>query len=261
MWLAEQVKKAGKKFFFVRTKIDQDLENQRRSHRRSFVAEEVKEKVRRDCIQKLEKYGGFQQPSVFLIDNFQQQRYDFPSLCLALIDALPLLKKEAMTLSLRAFSNKMVMEKRNVLKKRIWIVSALSAAGAFIPIPGLSICVDTALLTHELAFYKEQFALDDESLAILSKRITRGTEIGRIKSITEIGSLDNLMHLLRTYPKNILVEEASRFIIGIGWLVASALSFATTYRMLNDQLDRLSKASDHIMELTLESMLEEEVNE
>ena len=260
MWLAEQVKKASKKFFFVRTKIDQDLENERRSHRRTFVAEVVEETVRRDCIQKLEKDGRFHKPSVFLIDNFQQQRYDFPKLCLALIDALPQLKKEALTLSLHAFSNKMVMEKRNVLQKRIWIVSAISAAGALVPIPGVSLCVDTGLILHELTFYKEQFGLDDVSLAILSTKVTRGQEmeIGKIKSITEIGSRDNLMHLLRSYSQSIVAEEASRFIIGIGWLIASAISFATTYRMLNDQLHRLAKASDDIMALTLESMMKEE---
>ena len=199
-------------------------------------------------------------PSVYLISNFQPQIYEFPNLCLALIDALPKLKKEALTLSLFAFSNTMVAKKRSVLQKRIWVVSGLSAVGALVPIPGVSLYVDSALIIHELNFYKAQFGLDNESLEQLSRRLPAGKaeQILKAKSVTDLGTKENLLHLLRSYSQSIVAEEASRFIVGIGWLVASAISFATTYRMLNDQLNRLEEASDEIMALTFEIMVSED---
>ncbi|XP_057313020.1 interferon-gamma-inducible GTPase 10-like [Hydractinia symbiolongicarpus] len=81
IWLASQVKKAGRSFFFIRTKIDIDLWNKKRCCSRYNESATLKE-IRDDCLKKLR--ADFHVPVVFLISNFHPEKYDFPDLCLNL---------------------------------------------------------------------------------------------------------------------------------------------------------------------------------
>ncbi|XP_057300529.1 interferon-inducible GTPase 5-like [Hydractinia symbiolongicarpus] len=255
IWLASQIRRSGKSFFFVRSKIDQDLFNEKRC-RDNYSEAAVLKAIRKDCVDKLQPE--FTKPDVFLISNFDPQKFDFPSLCLNLIDALPQLKKEAMTLSLHAFSSRMVVAKRNALHKRIWYVSTVSAAGALIPFSGVSIAIDTALIVRELKFYQEQLGISIETLSSLSQQVHSEKEhiLKEARKLISIATSENVLSLFWTFSKSMAAEEVARYIYGIGTLISSGISFATTYRMLQSQLNRMEKASDEIMALTLETMVE-----
>ncbi|XP_038631332.1 T-cell-specific guanine nucleotide triphosphate-binding protein 2-like [Scyliorhinus canicula] len=73
--LAKEIKRLGKEFYFVRSKIDNDL-NSMRPRRREINEEAELKKIRSDCVRNLEE-AGIPSPSVFLISNFDQNRYDF----------------------------------------------------------------------------------------------------------------------------------------------------------------------------------------
>ncbi|XP_057300130.1 interferon-inducible GTPase 5-like [Hydractinia symbiolongicarpus] len=255
IWLASQIRKAKKNFFFVRSKIDQDLFNEKRC-RANFKVKDVMEEIRNDCVEKLQP--DFGNPDIFLISNFDPQKYEFPSLCLKLIDALPQLKKEAMTLSLQSLSDTMIVEKKKILQNRVWYVSLMSAAGACIPFLGASIAIDTALILHELQFYRQQFGISKETLASLSEKVHSDKKniLNNVQILTSIDTTENLLSLFASFSSSMAVEEVSRYILGIGTLISSGLSFSRTYRMLNGQLDQMEKASNEIMALTLETMLD-----
>uniref|UniRef100_A0A8C9YRF1 IRG-type G domain-containing protein n=1 Tax=Sander lucioperca TaxID=283035 RepID=A0A8C9YRF1_SANLU len=74
--LAKKIQKMGKKFYFVRSKIDLDLQNQERSQR-DINAERILSQIREDCIQGLQR-AGIVSPQVFLVSSFDLQLYDFP---------------------------------------------------------------------------------------------------------------------------------------------------------------------------------------
>ncbi|XP_034612573.1 interferon-inducible GTPase 5-like [Trachemys scripta elegans] len=80
--LAREIKKMGKKFFFVRSKVDLDLYNE--ESKESFNEERTLEKIRKDCVNNLSRVG-VSSPQVFLVSSREFQKYDSPQLQKALL--------------------------------------------------------------------------------------------------------------------------------------------------------------------------------
>ncbi|XP_044539119.1 T-cell-specific guanine nucleotide triphosphate-binding protein 2-like, partial [Gracilinanus agilis] len=53
--LAQEIRQMGKKFYFVRTKVDSDLKNERKAKPKSFNRENVLQQIRKNCSQHLQK--------------------------------------------------------------------------------------------------------------------------------------------------------------------------------------------------------------
>jgi hypothetical protein len=64
--LAQKVKSMKKSGFFVRTKIDQDVENE--SRKKAFNEESTLSVIRKDCLDNLEDVGAYDEV-LFLISN------------------------------------------------------------------------------------------------------------------------------------------------------------------------------------------------
>uniref|UniRef100_A0A8K9UIQ2 IRG-type G domain-containing protein n=1 Tax=Oncorhynchus mykiss TaxID=8022 RepID=A0A8K9UIQ2_ONCMY len=73
--LAKEIQKRKKKFYFVRSKIDNDMRAEGRKE--TFDQEKTLETIRQYCIKGLEGLGS---PKVFLISGFDLGLYDFPDL-------------------------------------------------------------------------------------------------------------------------------------------------------------------------------------
>ena len=262
LWLAMQVQERGKNFLFVRTKVDADLRNDKYAHPNTFSEDVVLQRIRDYISGELAKIG-FHEPKVFLISNFDQEKWDFPALCDQLIHDLPQLKREAMTLSLNAFSKNMVKEKKAILQQRVWKISALSAAGAIVPLPGVSVALDLALLTKETTFYKTQFGLDEAVLSDLSKKLKKKQDYLKVM-LKSIGAISVqaaekfIEKLLAKYATNMAIEEAVKIIPNvIGALIASAISFSSTALMLREVLDQMDKEACEVMDVMVrESVLD-----
>ncbi|XP_015768740.1 PREDICTED: interferon-inducible GTPase 1-like [Acropora digitifera] len=168
--LAEKIRSMRKSFFFVRSKIDSDVNSE--SRKRSFNEEATLMKVRSNCSQNL---GGLlsNQEDIFLISNHEPDKWDFVRLTQAILDALDRFQRETLTLSLgkaiTRFSTEILQRKVNVLKGRIWKVAAVSAAGAMHPLPGLSVAFDTSLILEELILYRSQLGLPNVGSAEFEK--------------------------------------------------------------------------------------------
>jgi hypothetical protein len=100
--LAEKVKSIGKSFFFVRTKIDVDVQNERR--KKAFNEEEMLNDIRQDCLKNLKGFGA-DDKVVFLISNHKPVKWDFDRLTQGILDVLPLRQKESLTLSLNLLTS------------------------------------------------------------------------------------------------------------------------------------------------------------
>ena len=66
-FLAQKIQEKGKKFYFVRTKVDSDLYNENKSKPRSFNKETVLQQIRDNCLINLSKIVS--EPTVFLVSN------------------------------------------------------------------------------------------------------------------------------------------------------------------------------------------------
>ena len=89
--LARKIKSIGKDFFFVRTKIDVDVQAEKR--KRSFDEEALLQQIRADCLNNLGDLLSNQQ-DIFLISNHFPGKWDFSRLTTAILEALPRCQRE-----------------------------------------------------------------------------------------------------------------------------------------------------------------------
>ena len=90
--LARKIKSIGKNVFFVRTKIDVDVNAEER--KRSFNEEALLQKIRADCLNNLGDLLSNQQ-DIFLISNHFPGKWDFSRLTTAILEALPRYQRES----------------------------------------------------------------------------------------------------------------------------------------------------------------------
>jgi len=165
-WLASELKKRNRNFYFVRTKIDEDVSN---ASRRKKKPETTVADIRADCEKKLHELDPSLKTTVFLVNNFDVNAFDFGKLTLQMVNDLPSMRRSAFVLSLSAISKELLEEKRKVLESRIASI-AFGAAAAMIPIPGTGILADIVMIQNETMFYREQLGIDTTSMARVSKK-------------------------------------------------------------------------------------------
>ncbi|KAK1886405.1 Interferon-inducible GTPase 5 [Dissostichus eleginoides] len=156
--LALKIQTMGKKFYFVRSKIDNNMRDAKRSQKK-FNAEDTLKKIRDDCITGLENQG-IRSPQVFPVSSFDLHLYDFHLLIETLETELPVHKRDALLLTMPNVSLRIINKKKETLRSKVMYNAALSALGAAIPVPGLSVAVDLPMLVARAKEYKECFGLD-----------------------------------------------------------------------------------------------------
>uniref|UniRef100_A0A7N5JD25 IRG-type G domain-containing protein n=1 Tax=Ailuropoda melanoleuca TaxID=9646 RepID=A0A7N5JD25_AILME len=118
--LAQNIKEIGKKFYFVRTKVDNDLYNEEKSKPTSFKQERVLQQIRDNCLANL-SHIGVPEPCIFLVSNFDLDDFDFPILEETLLKELPVHKRYTFVLLLPNLSDAAIEMKRAFLKEKIWL--------------------------------------------------------------------------------------------------------------------------------------------
>uniref|UniRef100_A0A3P9C6K8 Interferon-inducible GTPase 5-like n=1 Tax=Maylandia zebra TaxID=106582 RepID=A0A3P9C6K8_9CICH len=243
--LAQEIQKMKKKFYFVHSKVDNNINAERR--KRDFSAERTLKVIRDDCVQRLGGLG-FESPQVFLVSSFELHLYDFNLLHQTLDRDLPSKKRDALLFVMPNINPEIISKKKKTLKRRLYWLATLSALGAAVPVPGLSIAVDAAVLAGVVTDYVFAFGLDVPSLKRLSDRTgvsyvdlqaviisplaaAKITKKLLMKVVTQVGRTATL----------IAAEEASRFIPLIGIPLAMGFSFITTYKVLNVILSELAE--------------------
>ena len=235
--LAREIKSMGKNFFFVRTKIDVDVQAEGR--KRSFNEEALLQQIRADCSNNLGDLLSNQQ-DIFLISNHFPGKWDFERLTSAILEALPRCQRESLTLTLTRLSTNIVKQKVDILKGRTWMVATASAAAAVVPVPGFSIAVDSALILHEISCYRSQLCLPSLGSSDFFK-LSVATQ-GRIRDVS-IQSTAQLFAFLAPYALESGIEEYVRYVPFVGSAIASGLSFAVTFSALRGCLQKVEEAS------------------
>ena len=251
--LAEKIKSINKNFFLIRTKIDASVDSERK-RKRSFNEKAMLQKIRSDCAENLGDLLS-EMRDIFLISNYDRDKWDFARLLQAILDALPTYQRESMVLSLgNSVTTDIFQKKVQVLRGRIRYVATLSAAVAFFPIPGLSIAVDVGLILKEFAFYRSQLDLPEKGTDKFEKlHVTTQAAVSKL-SITTAAQLATYLSVFATESA---VEEAVSFIPILGSLIASTMSFTTTYAALQQCL----KAVEETALLVLKEAAIEAANE
>jgi len=116
-WLAKEIGVRGKHFYFARSKIAFDVDNDKRENEENHNEKSVLGKIRSSSIDHLKKLG--MNDMVFLIDNHLPLKYDFADLEHTIINNLPELKRHAMILTLSAPTQSLIKVKAEELRQRV----------------------------------------------------------------------------------------------------------------------------------------------
>ncbi|KAL2084252.1 hypothetical protein ACEWY4_019770 [Coilia grayii] len=245
--LAKAIKKKKKLFYFIRSKVDNDINAE--SRRRDFSQERLLSKIREDCRRNLKCVGN---PKVFLISSFYLQAYDFTGLIDTLRRDLPEKKKHALIQSLPVYSRDALVRKKKHFQKMIWLQAFCSCAGAILPIPGLTLAVDYGIVTSFFSKAFRSFGLDENSLHRMALRVNMDQENlkSALRSRFKDGVTDKvLMSFLNTPAMASLMTMKTvlaAFVVA-GSLPAGALSVCMMRHVLRKGLREMAEDAEALL--------------
>lgn len=165
--LAKVIKSMKKNFYFVRTKVDFDLQNEQEFKPTTYARDKVLELIRNKSLKEFKDNNI--ETQVFLISNRDLSEFDFPILMDTLLKDLPAQKRHAFTLSLPNITEAAIDRKRDSLKQTIWLEAFKAGILATVPMVGIMKDNDVKKLKATLRQYQVHFGVDDASLQSLAK--------------------------------------------------------------------------------------------
>jgi len=256
-WLAEELTKRKKGYFFIRTHVAAAVADYRKAHPKSQRTEDhIVAEILGNADAQLKNLPtkAAIEIKVFLIDNYELDKYDFSHLQKQLIGNFPEVKREALLLTLRATNRTMVDQKAECLRSRIWRAAALSAGISVVPIPGTSFAADVVILFRWTQFYFKQFGLHEESLRRLAQRtgsvdyselhavVMRAfeVEVSTLKARNILTFISSLGISLAAFEAESVAEEVVGLLLPvIGKALAASMSYVTTFWLLGQILDKM----------------------
>ncbi|KAL8219547.1 UNVERIFIED_CONTAM: hypothetical protein K2H54_026849 [Gekko kuhli] len=256
--LAREIQKMGKKFYYVRTKVDASIVSERKKP--DFIEEKFLEKIRTYCSDNLAQARGESVPMVFLISNCDLQMYDFPLLQKTLENDLGGLKSEVLIAALPAFSKEILEKKKGAMDALIWKIALVSCGIGAIPVPGLSLVCDIGILVGTMRYFCKVFGLDEDCLRRLANRVGKSVDVlqSAIKK-SPMASQVTKEFVIDLLTKSSLcgtvmvVEFALDFVPVLGSLTGGGLSFVTTYYILKTFLHDVEEDAENVRAKAAES--------
>ena len=263
-WLASELLRRRKEFYFVRTFMDRALEEEQRDN--DVIIKEKNEEgelteemetfmrgIREYCVKGLQ-FSNNEKVEIYLVSNWYPEKFEFSKLVLAMSNHFSDIQREAFLFSTNMATEEIYKAKKEILRKRIIHVALGSGVAGAVPIPGSGLLVDIPLIMREIQFYKVQFNLDASDLKTNEKLA------GILKSLPEIGSKAYVLSLVTKSLASEVMEETSKVLswvtLGLTSVLAGAASFGSTYYILTKELDKIADLSKKILNLRLESMVE-----
>ncbi|ROI88138.1 Interferon-inducible GTPase 5 [Anabarilius grahami] len=242
--LAKEIKKQKKNFYFVRSKIDNDIRAEEK--KKGFDEQKVLSLIREDCQKNLTELGD---PKVFLMSSFDLDKYDFEILQNTLEEELPIHKRSALLQAWPVCSAASLEKKIKMFKGMIWAASLASAGIAVVPVPGLSAACDVSLVLLFLTRCYYAFGLDDGSLSRLSEKVNKPLLEHLAKSKFASAIREKTIARLQVSAALIAVSSAEYYaslLPGLGSVAAAGMSFGTTYYLLREGLNELANIAREI---------------
>ncbi|XP_077192902.1 interferon-inducible GTPase 5-like [Paroedura picta] len=241
--LARAIAAAGKETFFVRSKIDVDMETQ------PIPEEELQQQVRERCVEALKK-DGILSPQVFLVSSLGPKAYDLPLLQEALGRDADDLKRKALRRAVPTVLSRLVRRKSNVLMKDVW-VKALQICLYCVEKPNLEVTKN--LMTNITSFCID-LGLDKKSLEVTAQVTSKPLKLlqGQIRS-TFTKPLDSQYLLSLTTKPVSLASWAWSYVpyVGRGTSLEPKISFESTYGMLKQVVVELTGDAERVLNAAL----------
>ncbi|XDV19392.1 hypothetical protein PO909_024875 [Leuciscus waleckii] len=242
--LAKEIRKQRKNFYFVRSKIDNDIRAEER--KKGFDEQKVLSEIRKDCQKNLKDVG---EPKVFLISSYDLEKYDFEILQNTLEEELPDHNRSALLQAWPVCSAASLEKKIKFFERMIWAASLASAGIAVVPVPGLSVACDASIVLLFLSRCYYSFGLDDRSLSRLSEKVNKPhlKYMAKSKFVAAIKEKAvTRVQVSAALATIATVEFLFSLLPGVGSAIAAGMSFITTQYLLREGLQDLAETARNI---------------
>lgn len=233
--LAKAIRIMKKNYYFVRTKVDFDMENEEKCHPRTFDRENTLNHIRRYYLDSFRE-SKIEEPQIFLISNNNLSDYDFPVLMDTLIKDLPAEKRHNFLLSLPNITEAAIQKKYNSTKQFIWLDAMKDGVLATVPVVGILKDLDVDRLKNILNRYRDLFGVDDESLVFMAKNAQVPVELLKKKLKSPY-----LLECKEETLGGMLLNCLEKFASANGGLLATGLYFRKTYYLQFHFLDTVAE--------------------
>ncbi|XP_078062606.1 uncharacterized protein LOC144488408 [Mustelus asterias] len=256
--LAKWISESDRPFYFVRTKIDSDVQASRK--RRATPPEQALDMIREDSLKNLQEQG-VNSPQVFLVSALDFNSYDSKQLLETLGREIPRYRKRAFLRSIQIPTSQIIERKKSSLSSEVWKLALLSSIAAATPIPGLGFACDVGILLQNVPFYYRSFGLDEESLKRMSAEVEKPVEELKAQLTSPQPTDINrplIYKLLASSPGMGLMagEYLMHGIPIVGSVVSGGVAFKMAERMLNGLLQGLEADTERVLHCLIHSQLE-----
>ncbi|XP_075045863.1 interferon-inducible GTPase 5-like [Mixophyes fleayi] len=249
--LARAIHSMNKKFYFIRSKVDVDLESSRRRRKKSFIEEDILDKIRENCTKSLCD-GGVGEPHVFVLSLMDLYKYDFNKMQNTLEEELPSHKRHILLLSMPNITSQVLQKKRKTLSKLNWKWAYLFSAYSDDTDPDNN-TKGNKLLQVAIERQLHIFGLDDRSLIRTAN--TFGKDVGELKSVTKSPFV--FTEINQGFIKTLLTNSVSKAcsltkkcvscIPIFGELLKESFSFFVSYVMLGESLKQITEDAENVL--------------
>ncbi|XP_053388675.1 T-cell-specific guanine nucleotide triphosphate-binding protein 2-like [Mercenaria mercenaria] len=255
IWLAQKIlkRKGSGKCYFVRSKVDIDMDNRSKRHRlkggtwtntelfqkfRVEVKTDIQKALGEDCLIQL-----------FLLSSHFPNKYDFGELQLRLLEDALTSKRCSLVFGMNGITEKLLEYKVKTLRSRQSHIALLSFFSRNANREQLFRC-DIDYIKSEIMLYQEQLSLDQRGLAFMASLIGERPEVIRknVEFKTVIpASTDSLIQTLNVlYHKR---HESRPFLMKLKQFCTDIdiTAVATIETFLNEQLQNAIKDSESLV--------------
>ncbi|XP_072906197.1 interferon-inducible GTPase 5-like [Hemitrygon akajei] len=250
--LAVALKKAGKPFYLVRSKIDETIRAE--SRKKDYNQEHMFRTLREYYTSSLQ-VAGIEKPAVFLYSAFDLDQFDFAELKETVVSNLSETQKNLFITALPNTSEAALERKREALWRFIQMLSAVSGSIGVVPIPGLSLACDLGLIISGILFIRKNLGLDEASLSKLAQRVgtsvvdlQRGSEHGWVFGEITRHQVVLLMQRSKVVMALTIAEPFLHFVPILGSVFGATSSFGVTLMILKNSLDTMVETAKIVLQ-------------
>lgn len=237
-WLAKQFEDLGTPVIFVRTKVDEAVDQDIKTHPHTHNLQRCLQRIRKATMTSLAD-NAIHTKFFYLIGGGKPLLYDFADLVTAMVDQLKPDKRDAFTLSMIPINAAVIAKKWEILNSRIWVIACASAASGA-PVSKCDSKAEIDLILEEVRFYRKQLGAQEDAF-----RKIRDKDRESIAAIDKIRYTKEGMECLLRQAE--LDQDADQFvvcmkIVSLRWWMSHlqvGQSFSTTCGVLRFLLHNL----------------------
>jgi len=166
-WLANEIHTKTKTAYFVRTKVDINVKDNKNLNRDASLRK-VRESVASSVLAD-ERYTR-ENPHCFLVSNDDVRDFDFPQLFEQMTYDVTSFKRTELAHTLMGLTEDHLKQKYGELQKRLKWAALKSSAFALIPLPLAGTIFDATQINKEIKLYKQHFGTDDITINLYISR-------------------------------------------------------------------------------------------